>query len=91
MYMQLNLDICTKHISQGEPIGNVMELWHGTRVENVLSILKGGLIIPKSSAGHVTGRMFGDGVYFSDQSTNPLTTLKDIGDMEQRTITVLCS
>lgn len=58
--------------AKGEPIGNIMELWHGTRVENVLSILKGGLIIPKSSAGHVTGRMFGDGVYFSDQSTKSL-------------------
>jgi poly [ADP-ribose] polymerase len=56
----------------GKKIGNIMELWHGTRVENVLSILKGGLIIPKSNAGHVTGRMFGDGVYFSDQSTKSL-------------------
>ena len=37
-----------------------------------MSILKGGLIIPKSSASHVTGRMFGDGVYFSDQSTKSL-------------------
>ena len=57
---------------KGRPIGNIMELWHGTRVENVLSILKGGLIIPKSSAGHVTGRMFSDGLYFSDQSTKSL-------------------
>lgn len=58
--------------NRGEKIGNIMELWHGTRVENVLSILKGGLIIPKSNARHVTGRMFGDGVYFSDQSTKSL-------------------
>lgn len=58
--------------AKGKPIGNIMELWHGTRVENVLSILKGGLIIPKSSAGHVTGRMYGDGSYFSDQSTKSL-------------------
>lgn len=62
----------TAFTEKGEKIGNIMELWHGTRVENVLSILKGGLIIPKSSAGHVTGRMFGDGVYFSDQSTKSL-------------------
>lgn len=53
-------------------IGNVMELWHGTRTANLLSIMKGGLIIPKKGAPHVTGRMFADGVYFSDQSTKSL-------------------
>lgn len=58
--------------NKGKKVGNIKELWHGTRVENVLSILKGGLIIPKSSAGHVTGRMYGDGLYFSDQSTKSL-------------------
>jgi poly [ADP-ribose] polymerase len=56
----------------GLPIGNVMELWHGTKCSNLLSILKVGLIIPRSSSGHVTGRMFGDGLYFSDQSTKAL-------------------
>lgn len=50
-----------------------MRLWHGTRAHNVLSILKGGLIIPTSAGGYtITGRMFGDGVYFSDQSTKSL-------------------
>lgn len=57
---------------KGQKVGNVMELWHGTRVSNVLSILKGGLIIPPSSSAHCTGRMFGDGLYFSDQSTKSL-------------------
>ena len=57
---------------KGKPIGNIMELWHGSRVENCLSILKSGLIIPKSGASHVTGRMFGDGVYGSDISTKAL-------------------
>lgn len=56
----------------GKRLGNIKELWHGTRTANLLSILKGGLIIPKSGASHVTGRMFGDGVYFSDQSTKSL-------------------
>jgi poly [ADP-ribose] polymerase 2/3/4 len=56
----------------GKPIGNVKQLWHGTRVANVLSILHKGLIIPPSSASHCTGRMFGDGLYFSDQSTKSL-------------------
>lgn len=54
-------------------IGNIKMLWHGTRAFNVLSILKGGLIIPKSGGSyHITGRMFGNGVYFSDQSTKAL-------------------
>lgn len=55
-------------------VGNEMKLWHGTRACNLLSILKTGLIVPKSSAGNftITGRMFGDGLYFSDQSTKAL-------------------
>jgi poly [ADP-ribose] polymerase len=56
----------------GKSVGNVKELWHGTRASNVLSILRGGLIIPPSSASNVTGRMYGDGLYFSDQSTKSL-------------------
>jgi poly [ADP-ribose] polymerase len=62
----------TAYSTQGKKIGNVMELWHGTRVGNLLSILKGGLKVPPSSSPHVTGRLFGDGVYFSDQSTKSL-------------------
>lgn len=61
------------YAQDGEKIGGTMELWHGTRAHNLLSILKSGLIIPKSSGSiHVTGRMFGDGLYFSDQSTKSL-------------------
>jgi poly [ADP-ribose] polymerase len=57
---------------KGQQIGNVQELWHGTRTSNLLSILKTGFIIPPSNASHCTGRMFGNGVYFSDQSTKSL-------------------
>lgn len=53
-------------------IGNVHQYWHGTRTFNLLSILKSGLVIPKSNGFNVTGRMFGDGVYFSGQSTKAL-------------------
>ena len=49
-----------------------MELWHGTRVSNLLSILRSGFVIPPANAPHCTGRMFGNGVYFSDQSTKSL-------------------
>lgn len=58
--------------SEGKKLGNVMRLWHGTRPGNILSILKSGLIIPRSNAPHVCGRMFGDGIYCSDQSTKSL-------------------
>jgi poly [ADP-ribose] polymerase 2/3/4 len=58
--------------AKGKKIGNVRDLWHGTRASNLLSILKGGFVIPPSNASHCTGRMYGNGVYFSDQSTKSL-------------------
>jgi poly [ADP-ribose] polymerase len=68
-----NDDAASRFQEVAKKIGNVRMLWHGTRAFNVLSILKGGLIIPKSGGSyHITGRMFGDGVYFSDQSTKSL-------------------
>jgi poly [ADP-ribose] polymerase len=54
-------------------IGNVKELFHGTKASNVLSILTKGLYVPNPGSGvQIQGRMFGDGVYFSDQSTKSL-------------------
>jgi len=53
-------------------LDNVWELWHGTRVVNLLSILKSGLLMPRSTPGQTTGAMFSDGLYFSDQSTKSL-------------------
>lgn len=59
--------------ADGAKVGGIMQLWHGTRAHNLLSILKSGLIIPKSNGSiRVTGRMFGNGIYFSDQSTKSL-------------------
>ena len=59
--------------THGRKVGNVKELWHGTGAANMLSILKAGMIIPRSGGSiHVTGRMFGDGLYFSDQSTKAI-------------------
>ena len=51
---------------------NTKSLWHGTKKSNIISILKNGFIIPPSNAKHVVGRMFGNGIYFSDQSTKAL-------------------
>ena len=67
----------TAYQNKGLPLGNVQELWHGTRCSNLLSILKIGLIIPSSRSSHVTGRMFGDGLYFTDQSTKALNYATD--------------
>ena len=53
-------------------LSHQMELFHGTKISNLLSILKSGLLMPKQSPGAVTGYMFGKGLYFSDQSTKSL-------------------
>lgn len=53
-------------------LGNVKRLWHGTRMFNILSILKSGMFIPKEHSFNVTGRMFGNGIYMSDMSTKSL-------------------
>ncbi len=53
-------------------LSNQMELFHGTKVANLLSILKSGLLMPKYSPGQSTGYMFGQGLYFASQSTKNL-------------------
>lgn len=55
-------------------LGNVRELWHGTPSSNLLSILRKGMFVPPTSGTsiRIAGRMFGDGIYFSDQSTKAL-------------------
>ncbi|AJD93422.1 poly(ADP-ribose) polymerase (plasmid) [Jeotgalibacillus malaysiensis] len=45
-----------------------MELFHGSRNENILSIMQSGLKIKPSSAVH-TGSMFGSGIYFASEVT----------------------
>lgn len=77
----------------GKQINNVKKLWHGTKASNLLSILKGGLIIPPSSSSHVTGRMFGNGIYGSDISTKALnyaTNYWNGGGRIDRTFMLLC-
>jgi poly [ADP-ribose] polymerase len=53
-------------------LSNVYELFHGTKTANMLSIALNGLIIPPTGAAHVTGRMFGNGVYGASCSTKAL-------------------
>lgn len=76
-------------------LGNVRsDLWHGTRASNLLSILKHGLVIPPANAAHCTGRMFGNGIYTSLQSTKALNYATDFwnrsGGGNQRTFMFLC-
>lgn len=55
-----------------QKIGNVHELWHGTRMANVLSIMSRGLLMPTQSPGQKAGAAFGYGLYFGSQSSKSL-------------------
>lgn len=46
-------------------------MWHGSRNENWLNILKTSLLIRPTGAVH-TGSMFGDGIYFADKCKKAL-------------------
>lgn len=67
-----------------QDLGNLQFYWHGTRKYNILSILKQGILIPKSNSFNVTGRMFGDGVYLSNQSTKALNYSQGYWDRNDR-------
>ena len=58
--------------AKGRPLGTLKELWHGTKTANLLSIMRQGLIVPRGGSIHVTGRMYGDGLYFAIDSTKSL-------------------
>jgi poly [ADP-ribose] polymerase 2/3/4 len=76
-----------------QSLGNIKMLWHGTKAANLLSILKCGLMVPPATANHCTGRMFGDGIYFSEQSTKSLNYATDFwnktGGPQQRIFMLL--
>lgn len=55
-----------------DKIGNVHELWHGSKIGNLLSILQKGFVVPPSNSAHVCGRLFGNGTYFANSSTKSL-------------------
>lgn len=53
-----------------DSVGNVKQLFHGTRSANVAAILGSHLKLPNQLKGvYITGAMFGPGLYFADQST----------------------
>jgi poly [ADP-ribose] polymerase len=57
-----------KHLPTMKDIGNVKPLFHGSRPANILGICKHGLLLRPPGA-IVTGSMFGNGLYFADQSS----------------------
>lgn len=56
-------------------LGNVKTLWHGTRANNVLSILRKRLFSPPVSGSsiQIQGRLFGSGVYLAPALAGPLS------------------
>lgn len=65
--------MATAFTADGTVIGNIKLLWHGTRMFNVLSILKRGFVLPSQlSTVQTTGAMYGPGLYFSASSTKSL-------------------
>ena len=64
--------VTSRYEPVAKKLGNIRELFHGTRTANMLSISLKGLIIPPTGAAHVTGRMFGNGVYAASCSTKAL-------------------
>lgn len=59
--------------SYGSKMNNIYELWHGSNIANILSILQKGYVMPGSlkTAG-ITGALFGGGIYFANSSTKSL-------------------
>ncbi|XP_055374911.1 poly [ADP-ribose] polymerase 1-like [Condylostylus longicornis] len=49
--------------------GNRKLLWHGTKRSNFQSILANGLSTQPPSTARIHGKMFGDGIYFTDVVT----------------------
>jgi len=52
-----------------DPSGPEYDLFHGSANANLLSIMMNGFYVPPSTASHVTGRMFGNGVYGASSSS----------------------
>ena len=68
----VDINTVSSAFQYGKKVGNVQELWHGTKKANLLSIFKTGLKISPPSTASIAGAMFSRGLYFSDQSTKSL-------------------
>jgi poly [ADP-ribose] polymerase len=68
----LRIQTCHEKYSKCPVQTNKMELWHGTGVANILSILRAGLKISPPNTAAIAGKMFGNGVYFATSSSKSL-------------------
>lgn len=57
-----------KHLPTMKDVGNVKPLFHGSGPQNILGICKHGLLM-RPPGVYITGSMFGNGLYFADQSS----------------------
>jgi poly [ADP-ribose] polymerase len=57
-----------KHVPTMKEVGNVQPLFHGSGPQNILGICKHGLLM-RPPGVYITGSMFGNGLYFADQSS----------------------
>jgi poly [ADP-ribose] polymerase len=77
----------------GKPIGNIMELFHGSSSSNLLNIMRLGLKTCPPSTAHITGKMFGStGIYLSNQSSKSLNYSIGYwgGDRNNRVFMFIC-
>jgi poly [ADP-ribose] polymerase len=58
--------------NNGAKMSNILDLWHGTRTCNLISILKSGLLLPGQTSAQIAGAMFGPGIYGAPASTKSL-------------------
>lgn len=57
-----------KSLSLMKEVGNIQPLFHGSGPQNILGICKHGLLM-RPPGVYITGSMFGNGLYFADQSS----------------------
>ena len=58
------------HFVEAENIQNIKLLWHGTRSQNIWSILCNSLKLKPNAV--ITGKMFGNGIYFAPKAKKSL-------------------
>ncbi len=57
-----------KHLPTMREVGNIQPLFHGSGPQNIMGICKHGLLM-RPPGVYITGSMFGNGLYFADQSS----------------------
>lgn len=53
-------------------MSNIIESWHGSSVNNCISLLKSGILLPTESPGKICGALYGAGIYTGLQSSKSL-------------------